>query len=90
MVKDHTVHKYKRIKFKTGYTIYRCMIIGCSHFLRAELAINRQSVCWKCGETCVIKTTDLVKPHCEDCSRNKKKEGFGKEVVDTLMNILGG
>jgi len=36
-----------------------------------------------------MRAVDRAKPHCEDCTRGKKKEKFSN-AVDTLLDVLGG
>ena len=87
MTKLTHIHKYKIIKYQTGFIIFRCVIEDCPHFLRAELVLNRKCICWKCGNPFILKRTDLMKPHCDNCTRGKKKFS---NAVDTLLNVLGG
>lgn len=85
----HQVHKYKRIKFKSGHIVFRCMLPGCSHFIREELLRGRLSVCWRCGEEHVITNTRLSKQHCDSCTKSVKENKYNDSVVDTLLNIVG-
>ena len=91
MSKSKHIHKYKRIKYKSGFTIFRCMLIDCTHFIRAELILNRKSICWRCDSSFIMRRIDIVKPHCEECTRGeKKKNRFGENAIDTLLNVIGG
>lgn len=85
------IHKYKRIRFKSGHTIFRCMLPGCSHFIREELLQGREAICWKCKKAFIILTIELKFPHCENCYRGRKKEvKFDKDAIDILMSTIGG
>ena len=93
---DH-IHKYKRYTYKsTGHQIYRCTIIGCTHFLNAVLLPGRLSICWRCEGQFVVKNTLLAKPHCDACTNKDVKGGRIKESkvgnidVDKLTELLIG
>jgi len=72
---DH-IHKYMRVNLgKNGYVVFKCMIPGCPHYIRRELAVGRQSICWRCGRpmTLTMANTLLKKPHHLDCRREEIK-----------------
>ncbi len=77
--KSH-VHKYLRVIHNKppGYTVFKCVIPGCTHSLRKELMIARECVCWRCGGVMVLGAPDLEmkKPRHFECRRvnNKTKE----------------
>jgi hypothetical protein len=87
------VHKYKRMKVgkNKSYEIFRCFQPGCTHYIGADHIINRQSICWQCGDPFIITYKLIkVKPTCQDCKDNKKRtakpiEDFSLE--DMLANI---
>ena len=83
------IHKYLRIKYPTGFTIFRCILEDCPHWIREELVLKRKCICWRCGNPFVMHRTDLKKPHCENCTKGKKNQ-VREEAVETLLNILGG
>jgi hypothetical protein len=71
MPKEEHVHKYKRTKLGK-FKVYRCMLSGCPHYVRAELVTNRMTVCWRCGNS-VTMTPQMAmqaKPHCRDCNKS--------------------
>jgi hypothetical protein len=85
---DH-VHKYQRfLTGKNDYMIFRCMEVGCSHFMPTkELIIGRQSRCWGSsvdkdfGDCQNLITIDMTftdprlsgaKLYCEDCKQLRK------------------
>jgi hypothetical protein len=71
----HAIHKYQRIKLKpSGYTVYKCMLPNCRHYIREELVIGLWSICWRCGGTFTMgQETLLRKPHCPECTRPGQK-----------------
>ena len=85
---DH-VHKYQRfLTGKNDYMIFRCMEVGCSHFMPTkELIIGRLSRCWGSsgdeafGECQNLITIDFTftdprlspaKLYCEECKKLRK------------------
>jgi len=70
--KSH-VHKYMRVicNKDKDYTVYKCMIPGCTHWLRKELILGRESVCWNCGASMYLTSRDLTmkKPRHYNCRR---------------------
>ena len=70
------VHKYLRVKLgKKGYTVYKCMQDGCTHYIRAELVIGNHTICWRCNRE--VKMTQPMakqkKPHCLECTRTREE-----------------
>lgn len=87
--KDNHIHKYKRITYKSGHQIYRCTLVGCSHFINAQLIPGRFCICWRCGVVFVLKNISLVKPHCDQCvKQDKKKELVSGIDIDELTKLL--
>jgi len=78
------IHKYQRVKFKSGYTIYRCMQPGCSHFVREELILNREAICWRCGGVFII-TQLLKKPHCLNCVKKSPHAIAAQQLTERLL-----
>jgi len=77
--KKSEAHKYKKVRFKSGYIIFKCEM--CGHFIREELVNGRLAYCWRCGN--VFRMTEkshLLKPHCQDCTNYKKKS---QELIRT-------
>lgn len=71
-MEERHVHKYIRKKLgKNSYTIFACVLPGCSHYVRKELVDGRTTMCWRCGAEIVMtkRTATLKKPHCADCTR---------------------
>lgn len=77
MTEKHT-HKLKRLKYKSGNSIFFCALPDCSFKINTSLALGKRSICWRCGEPFIMTEycLRLVKPHCEGCHKPKK------EVID--------
>ena len=75
------VHKYQRVidNRPPGYTVYKCVIAGCKHWLRKELMLSREAICWCCGLSMFLNVQDLSmrKPRHYECRR----------VRDVVVNI---
>lgn len=76
--RDH-FHQYERMSWPSGKIFYKCMAVGCSHYLPVpELVIGRESLCWGSCNRLVVITKEHVqkeikKPMCDDC-RSERKE----------------
>jgi hypothetical protein len=66
--KSQHVHKYKRVKIKNSFVVYRCMLPDCPHWIFPDLLPNRKSIC-KCGKEFIIsmECSKLAEPKCDDC-----------------------
>lgn len=93
----HTsAHKYQRVELKSRqkgsrgepYTIFRCMIPGCTHYVPRDLVIGNMSICWRCGQEfqMTAASTYLKKPHCSACTESKPRDG-GPSVDDVAINM---
>jgi len=85
-------HKYMRIPYGKR-DAFKCSIPGCTHMLtHPELAIGRESICWRCGNIFVIKRTDASfyakKLKCGECKPLEPLK-FEDSAVDDLLNDLG-
>ena len=72
--KKHT-HKYMKVTFSSGFTVFKCMWPDCAHYVREELAEGRESVCWRCQDIMVLNTANMTlkKPHHLLCTRKYNK-----------------
>jgi hypothetical protein len=70
---DKHVHKYRRLKYKSGNMIFFCALPDCNQKINISLALGKRSICWRCGEPFVMTeySLRLAKPHCENCHRPK-------------------
>lgn len=84
---DH-IHKYMRVLWGAKKTvIFRCMLPGCSHYVHEEMARNRKSLCWKCGNPFVMTLEKMrrIKANCDICQSGDKNP-----LVSKLDDLLGG
>lgn len=72
-IKQKHIHKFKRLKYKSGNMIFFCALPDCSVKLNPALALGKRSICWRCGESFVMTeySLRLAKPHCEKCHKPK-------------------
>jgi hypothetical protein len=73
-MKSEHVHKYKRVKLGSkGYTVYKCMKPGCTHYIRQELVTGMKTICWRCEQEQIMspKMATQAKPHCLECTHRK-------------------
>lgn len=77
------IHKYHKVKWgKSGTVIWKCAILGCSHYLHVEFILGKNSICWKCGTKFLMTYVKLLrnKPKCDSCQhrsgQGKRKEAF--------------
>jgi hypothetical protein len=91
-VYKHT-HKYEKKdvgKVDKEVIVYACALPGCTHYLRPELLNNKFSICWKCGETFIIrrdKNGFMKKPWCDECRESLKKNKL-EPKIETNLDML--
>jgi hypothetical protein len=95
-------HKYLRVKLgNKGFTVFRCVKLGCPHYIRAELVIGMLFECWRCGGEFQMtqKTAMLKKPHCVSCTRpygkdneimHPEEETPVRDAAELVRRVLGG
>lgn len=88
-------HKYVKATFKqSGTEIFRCMLLGCPHFVYEPMIVGRPSICNRCNCQYVItvKSIRAKKMHCEDCCRGRynkvKEKEFIPSAVDSKIDNL--
>ncbi len=81
------IHKFKRIKYKSGNMIFFCALPDCNHKMNTALALGKRSLCWRCGEPFIMNeySIRLAKPHCENC--HKPKNSITREEVTENSSI---
>lgn len=69
------IHKFKRLKYKSGNQIFFCTLPDCNVKINSALALGKRSLCWRCGESFIMNeySLRLAKPHCENCHKPKKE-----------------
>lgn len=84
MPRKHHVHKYRKVKLgRNGdYVVFACSLPDCSHFVPADLALGKWSLCWRCGDKFALteKAVMLSKPHCISCTRGMEEKIPIREV----------
>ena len=71
------LHRYERVILgKNNYTVFRCNLPLCSHYLREELANGKACLCNRCNQPMTLdaKIMKLRLPHCHNCTQPKKKK----------------
>ena len=84
--KYNHLHRYAKKKLgKNGYTVFKCTVAGCSHYIRKELAEGQIAECNRCHEPMVMTKAaiQLSKPHCDKCVVRKDKD-----VHDAIKELL--
>ena len=100
MTKHKGPHKYKRVRLdwgtregnsfkRTKKFVFRCMLVNCTHFLRKEMVIGQQSLCWYCGDIFTVSPSAarLQKPHCPSCGKGNKQV-VTPQGMDAVMQQL--
>lgn len=83
--KDKHIHKFKRLRYKSGNEIFFCALPDCTAKINPALALGKRSICWRCGKIFEMNeySLRLAKPHCEACHKPKGV----KESLNDLMVI---
>jgi hypothetical protein len=99
MTKKQThIHKYERVILgKNNYTVFRCILPFCSHYIREELAAGKACQCNRCGKEMTLdsKAMKLRFPHCHNCTRPvqaryKKRKDLHDALADLAARIGTG
>ena len=80
MARAQHTHKLKRLKYKSGNTIFFCCLPDCTFKTNIALALGKRSLCWRCGQEFILSeySLRLAKPHCENC--HQPKNGVYQEI----------
>lgn len=72
---------------KSNYTVMRCVLVGCSHYIRKDLARDKVSLCNRCNQPFVMdaRAIRMEKPCCIDCVDRRDKQ-----EVNKLKELFGG
>jgi hypothetical protein len=85
------LHKYERVILgKNNYTVFRCILPMCSHYIREELASGKMCICNRCESVMQLdaKAMRLRFPHCHSCTAPKQhKYKKRKELHDALADL---
>lgn len=89
-MEEHT-HKFMRVKLgRKGYEVFKCMVPDCPTYIRKELVVGRQTICWRCGIVLIMNQwhATMKKPHCRTCTRPYvRAEEKNEEVVDESREL---
>jgi hypothetical protein len=85
MRKQEHVHRFRRLKYKSGSTIFFCTLPDCSVKMNIALALGKRSLCWRCGQPFILDeySLRLAKPHCENCHKPKNSVHTGVFNIPT-------
>lgn len=86
-MKEKHIHKFKRLRYKSGNEIFFCALPDCNSKLSLPLALGKRSLCWRCGEPFIMNeySLRLAKPHCDKCHQPKKIEEFLPSIPDVIL-----
>jgi hypothetical protein len=84
---DH-IHKFKRLRYKSGNEIFFCTLPDCNVKLNPALALGKRCLCWRCGESFILSeySLRLAKPHCDACHKPKKIENVISNEISPMFN----
>lgn len=92
----HTIHKYKRKnltreKDKPKYLVFICTLPNCSHYIRVDLAGNKECICNRCDQPFLMNARSLAeaKPHCNACVRKGTTSLKKVKKLDRFLDELG-
>ena len=92
MAKNDHIHKYIKVKISDKWTVFKCQLSGCTHFIQDKLVVGRECICNHCNKpfTMTRHTATLKFPHCRACTGNNPLERVSKSnnVEFDLENIL--
>jgi len=88
MTKEKHVHKFKKIKYKSGTSIFFCTLPDCNVKVNPALALGKRCICWRCGEEFILTeyALRLVKPHCENCHKPTKQVETERREISKAVN----
>lgn len=71
--KEKHVHRLKRHKYKTGYSVYFCTLPDCYFKISTSQMVGKKSICNLCSEEFIMSdySCKLLRPHCEKCGKIK-------------------
>ena len=91
-------HKYQKVLLgkKRDYLVYKCMIPNCKHYTSPELVPGKIALCFRCNQPFVVKHgsvrrgKEMLKLHCEPCTRRKGKVvKYAESKATHLLQSLG-
>jgi len=90
--KKHDVHKYKKVDLAVSkdesYLVFRCML-NCSHYIREDLIVGKESICWGCETPFVVRTKYKVKPKCDNCINRREATNVEYKKAEDALRAAG-
>lgn len=64
--------------YKTGSSIYFCVLPDCGYKVATQLALGKRAICWRCHNEFQMNdySIRLAKPHCDKCHKRKDKNVY--------------
>ena len=89
MTKTEHIHKFKRLIYKSGNSIFFCATPDCKQKISIPLALGKRSICWRCGEPFVMNeySLRLAKPHCGACHKAKKNDSLESLISNIPQEV---
>ena len=89
MTKLEHIHRFKRVKFKTGSAIFFCVQPDCNKRINPVLTLGKKSLCWRCNQPFILDeySIRLAKPHCNDCHKPREKENAKPELIGVTETL---
>jgi len=94
VARQRHIHKYEltTIGTKGVYFVYMCVLPACTHYIAQHLAVNKETVCWRCGEKTIVPRQrpgkrGIKHPICVKCIRRRIKADAVDVDVSKLENM---
>lgn len=86
----HELHEY--VKSKYNKEVYRCAHPRCSHFIKKDFLVGKESICHKCKSPFILTLEQLRNKYtvCLACSKSPKALEFknAQELVKNVFDVL--
>lgn len=72
-IKVKHVHKLKKHNYKTGVSIFFCILPDCHYKVETALVLGKECLCNICSQPFIMNeiTIKLTRPHCINCGKTK-------------------
>jgi hypothetical protein len=89
LVKPQHIHKFKRLRYKSGNEVFFCTLPDCNQKINPSLALGKRCICWRCGNPFIMNeySLRLAKPHCDACHKPKVEKIDG-DIIETSTGIV--
>jgi hypothetical protein len=88
------VHKYElgSIGIKGTYFVYACVLPRCTHYIAQRLAVNKETICWRCGDVTLVPRQrpgkrGIKHPICVKCIKRRAKDNGVNINLDKLESM---